>query len=65
MFSRSRSVFSKRLAALPLLSPITGVLAFLIESQPADDSREPDSYLDPLLLQATVFGPGQKQKSRR
>ncbi|HYY27704.1 MAG TPA: Na/Pi cotransporter family protein [Chthoniobacterales bacterium] len=40
------------LAALPVLSPISRVLAFLIESQPIDDSREPDSYLDPLLLQA-------------
>src|SRR5262249_11903634 len=25
---------------------------FMIESQPIDDSAEPDSYLDPLLLQA-------------
>lgn len=40
------------LAALPLLSPISRVLTFLIESQAIDDSREPDSYLDPLLLQA-------------
>jgi phosphate:Na+ symporter len=40
------------LAALPLLSPISRVLTFLIESQAMDDSREPDSYLDPLLLQA-------------
>jgi len=40
------------LAALPLLSPISRVLTFLIESQVIDDSREPDSYLDPLLLQA-------------
>src|ERR1700676_5542355 len=40
------------LAALPLLSPISSVLTFLIESQAIDDSREPDSYLDPLLLQA-------------
>jgi phosphate:Na+ symporter len=40
------------LAALPLLSPISRVLTFLIESQAIDDSREPDSYLDALLLQA-------------
>jgi phosphate:Na+ symporter len=40
------------LAALPLLSPISRVLTFLIESQAIDDSREPDSYLDPLLLQS-------------
>jgi Na+/phosphate symporter len=40
------------LAALPLLSPISRGLTFLIESQAIDDSREPDSYLDPLLLQA-------------
>jgi phosphate:Na+ symporter len=40
------------LAALPLLSPISRILTFLIESQAIDDSREPDSYLDPLLLQA-------------
>jgi phosphate:Na+ symporter len=40
------------LGALPLLSPISRVLTFLIESQAIDDSREPDSYLDPLLLQA-------------
>jgi phosphate:Na+ symporter len=40
------------LAALPLLSPISRILTFLIESQTIDDSREPDSYLDPLLLQA-------------
>jgi phosphate:Na+ symporter len=33
------------LAALPLLSPISRVLTFLIESQAIDDSREPDSYL--------------------
>jgi phosphate:Na+ symporter len=40
------------LGALPLLSPISRVLTFLIESQAIEDSREPDSYLDPLLLQA-------------
>ena len=40
------------LAALPLLSPISRLLSFLIESQPIDNSTEPDSYLDPLLLQA-------------
>jgi phosphate:Na+ symporter len=40
------------LGALPLLSPISRVLTFLIESQAIDDSREPDSYLDALLLQA-------------
>ena len=40
------------MAALPLLSPISRVLTFLIESQAIDDSREPDSYLDRLLLQA-------------
>jgi phosphate:Na+ symporter len=40
------------LAALPLLSSISRILTFLIESQPIDPSREPDSYLDPLLLQA-------------
>lgn len=39
------------LAALPLLSPLSRVLRFLIESQTIDDFREPDSYLDPLLLQ--------------
>jgi phosphate:Na+ symporter len=40
------------LIALPLLSPISRILTFLIESQAIDDSGEPDSYLDPLLLQA-------------
>src|ERR1700693_1183107 len=40
------------LGALPLLSPISRVLTVLVESQAIDDSREPDSYLDPLLLQA-------------
>jgi phosphate:Na+ symporter len=40
------------LAVLPLLSPISRLLTFLIESQAIDDSREPDSYLDPLLLQS-------------
>ena len=40
------------LGALPLLSSISRVLTFLIQSQAIDDSREPDSYLDPLLLQA-------------
>ena len=35
-----------------MLSPISRVLTFLIESQVIDDSRERDSYLDPLLLQA-------------
>lgn len=40
------------LAVLPVLSPISRVLTFMIESQPIDDSAEPDSYLDPLLLQA-------------
>jgi phosphate:Na+ symporter len=39
------------LATLPLLSIISRLLTFLIESQAIDDSREPDSYLDPLLLQ--------------
>ncbi|MBV8175783.1 MAG: Na/Pi cotransporter family protein [Verrucomicrobia bacterium] len=39
------------LVALPLLSPISGVLTFLIEPQAPDESRQPDSYLDPLLLQ--------------
>jgi phosphate:Na+ symporter len=40
------------LAALPLLSPISRLLTFLIESQAIDDSRQPGSYLDPSLLQA-------------
>jgi phosphate:Na+ symporter len=40
------------LMGLPLLSPISRVFTFLIESQTIDDSQEPDSYLDPLLLQA-------------
>lgn len=40
------------LASLPLLSSISRILTFLIESQPIDPSREPDSYLDPLLLQS-------------
>jgi phosphate:Na+ symporter len=40
------------LMALPLLSPISRLLTFLIESQPINDSREPDSYLDELLLEA-------------
>ena len=40
------------LVGLPLLSPISRLLTFLIESQAIDDSGEPDSYLDPLLLQA-------------
>jgi phosphate:Na+ symporter len=40
------------LIALPLLSPISRLLSFLVESQSIDESREPDSYLDPLLLQA-------------
>jgi len=40
------------LLALPLLSPISRVFTFLIESQTIDDSQQPDSYLDPLLLQA-------------
>ena len=40
------------LVALPLLSPISRILTFLVESQAIDDSGEPDSYLDPLLLQA-------------
>ena len=40
------------LMALPLLSPISRLLTFLIESQTIDNSQEPDSYLDPLLLQA-------------
>jgi phosphate:Na+ symporter len=39
------------LVALPLISPISRILTFLIESQAIDDSSEPDSYLDPLLLQ--------------
>jgi phosphate:Na+ symporter len=37
------------LIALPLLSPISRLLSFLVESQSIDESREPDSYLDPLL----------------
>jgi phosphate:Na+ symporter len=40
------------LVALPLLTPISRVLSFLIESQSVDESGEPDSYLDQLLLQA-------------
>jgi phosphate:Na+ symporter len=40
------------LMALPLLSLISRVLTFLIESPTIDNSQEPDSYLDPLLLQA-------------
>jgi Na+/phosphate symporter len=40
------------LMALPLLSPISRVLTFLIESHTIDNSQEADSYLDPLLLQA-------------
>jgi phosphate:Na+ symporter len=40
------------LVALPLLSPISRLLTFLIESQAINDSREPDSYLDELLLEA-------------
>jgi len=40
------------LMALPLLSPISRLLTFLIESQPINDSGEPDSYLDELLLEA-------------
>jgi phosphate:Na+ symporter len=40
------------LVALPLLAPISRLLTFLIESPAIHDSREPDSYLDPLLLQA-------------
>ena len=36
------------LIALPLLSPISRILGFLVESQSIDDSPEPDSYLDPL-----------------
>ena len=40
------------LMSLPLLSPISRLLTFLIESQTIDDSQQPDSYLDPLLLQA-------------
>jgi phosphate:Na+ symporter len=40
------------LLVLPLISPISRVLTFLIESQTIDNSQEADSYLDPLLLQA-------------
>lgn len=40
------------LVALPLLSPISRLLSFLIESQAINESREPDSYLDELLLEA-------------
>jgi phosphate:Na+ symporter len=40
------------IAALPILSPISRLLGFVIESQPIDESAEPDSYLDPLLLQS-------------
>jgi phosphate:Na+ symporter len=39
------------LIALPLLSPVSRLLGFLVESKPTDESREPDSYLDPLLLE--------------
>jgi phosphate:Na+ symporter len=39
------------LLALPLLSPVSRLLGFLVESIPIDESREPDSYLDPLLLE--------------
>lgn len=39
------------LVALPLLAPIIRLLTFLVESQPIDNSEEPESYLDPLLLQ--------------
>jgi len=39
------------LIALPLLSPVSRLLGFLVESKPIDESREPDSYLDPLLLE--------------
>jgi phosphate:Na+ symporter len=38
--------------ALPLLSPIYRIVAFLVESPNIDNSGETDSYLDPLLLQA-------------
>jgi phosphate:Na+ symporter len=40
------------LVALPLLSPISRLLSFLIESQAINEAREPDSYLDELLLEA-------------
>jgi phosphate:Na+ symporter len=40
------------LVALPLLSPISRLLTFFVESQAIDDSKDPDTYLDPLLLQA-------------
>jgi phosphate:Na+ symporter len=39
------------LVALPLLAPIIRLLTFLVESQPIENSEEPESYLDPLLLQ--------------
>jgi phosphate:Na+ symporter len=37
--------------ALPLLSPIYRIVAFLVESPNIDNAGETDSYLDPLLLQ--------------
>jgi phosphate:Na+ symporter len=40
------------LAALPLLSPIYRIVAFLVETPNIDNSGETDTYLDPLLLQA-------------
>lgn len=39
------------LAALPLLAPITRVMNFLVESPPEGVSQ-PESYLDPILLQS-------------
>jgi phosphate:Na+ symporter len=39
------------LIALPLLSAVSRLVGFLVESKPIDESREPDSYLDPLLLE--------------
>jgi len=50
------------LAALPLLAPMSRLLTFLIESPVIDDSREPDSYLDPLLLQAPSLALNQAAK---
>jgi phosphate:Na+ symporter len=43
------------LLALPILNPISRLLNFIVESQPIDNSDEPDSYLDPLLLQTPAL----------
>jgi Na+/phosphate symporter len=40
------------LIALPLLSPLSRLLSFVVESQSIGDSRGPESYLDSLLLLA-------------